>query len=72
MLVFISGKFRQNLASLSRLFGKPDQAGEEIFQCLRCMGRSPVNENRRSVIRAYDEAGNAIQTHEQAGDFNES
>jgi len=25
----------------------------------------------RAVIRVYDEAGNAIETHKQAGDFKE-
>ena len=27
--------------------------------------------SHRAVIRVYDEAGNVIETHEQAGDFKE-
>jgi len=27
------------------------------------------NRSHRAVIRVYDEAGNVIETHEQAGDF---
>jgi hypothetical protein len=27
--------------------------------------------SRRAVIRVYDEAGNVMETHEQAGDFKE-
>jgi hypothetical protein len=32
----------------------------------KCYGRS-----HDAVIRVYDEAGNVIETHEHAGDFNE-
>jgi hypothetical protein len=29
------------------------------------------NRSHNAVIRVYDEAGNVIETHEQAGDFRE-
>jgi hypothetical protein len=31
--------------------------------------RGAVFRSRAAVIRVYDEAGNVIETHEQAGDF---
>jgi len=35
----------------------------------RCMGNSPGDETNSSMIRVYEVAGNAIETHENAGDF---
>jgi hypothetical protein len=33
--------------------------------------RKVFSRSHRGVIRVYDEAGNVIETHEQAGDFKE-
>jgi hypothetical protein len=63
MLVFISGEFPKNLASLSRLFAASANH--------RCMGDSPSDETNSPVIRVYDELGNVIETHKHAGDFKE-
>jgi hypothetical protein len=35
------------------------------------MGNSSGDETNSPVIRFYDEAGNVIETHEQASDFKE-
>jgi hypothetical protein len=35
------------------------------------MGDSPGDETNSPVIRVYDETGNVIETHEQAGEFKE-
>jgi hypothetical protein len=35
------------------------------------VGDSSGDETNSPVIRFYDEAGNVIETHEQAGDFKE-
>ncbi len=35
------------------------------------MGNPPGDETNSSMIRVYDEAGNAIETHEHVGDFKE-
>ena len=44
-------------------YGEPGAAGNPIDYA-RFRGRS-----HRAVIRAYDTAGNVIETHEHAGDF---
>jgi hypothetical protein len=36
-----------------------------------CLGNSPSDETKSSVIRIYDEAGNLIEMHKHAGDFKE-
>jgi len=46
-------------------YGEPGAFGNAI-DCARFRNRS-----HRAVIRAYDEAGNIIETHEHAGDFKE-
>jgi hypothetical protein len=38
---------------------------------LRCMGDPSGDETNSPVIRVYDAAGNVIETHEHAGEFNE-
>jgi hypothetical protein len=35
------------------------------------LASKPLPRQNHAVIRVYDEAGNAIETHEQAGDFKE-
>ena len=46
-------------------YGEPNAISNAIG-CARFRGRS-----HRAVIRVYDEAGNVIETHEQAGEFKE-
>jgi hypothetical protein len=38
---------------------------------LCCMGNSSGDETNSPVIRVFDDAGNVIQTQEQAGEFKE-
>jgi hypothetical protein len=35
------------------------------------LASKPLPRQNHAVIRVYDEAGNAIETHKQAGDFKE-
>ena len=46
-------------------YGEPDAVSKAIDYA-KFYSRS-----HRAVIRVYDEAGNVIETHEQAGDFKE-
>jgi hypothetical protein len=49
---------------------KINPTGESICRIM-LHGDSSGDEAERSVIRVYAEAGNVIETHEQAGDFKE-
>ena len=47
---------------------KPNQQRNQLHQVLRPRLHEAMI-SHYAVIRVYDDAGNVIQTHEQAGDF---
>ena len=46
-------------------YGEPDAASNAV-SCAKFFSRS-----HNAVVRVYDDAGNVIEAHEQAGEFNE-